>query len=84
MLSALQLSGRRSAAPSTSTPIVTSEPAPHRSDEVRFTYLLRGLEGVTYATPDPVLRLDRVRRIRPGEVSETLTVSSVLDANRAR
>ena len=47
---------------------------------VRFTYLLRGLEGVPYVTPDPSLRLDRGRRIRPGEVSETLTVTSVLDA----
>ena len=49
-------------------------------DDVRFTYLLRGLEGVTYETADPALRLDRVRRIRPGEVSETLTIGSVLDA----
>ncbi len=48
-------------------------------DEVRFTYLLRGLDGLAPVTADPALRLDRVRRIEPGRVSETLTVSSVLD-----
>lgn len=48
-------------------------------DRVRFTYLLRGLDRISYATPDPALRLDRTRTIRPGELSETLTIGSVLD-----
>ena len=62
---------------------VDGRPAEHIAtglglEETTFTYLLRHLEGLR--TADPALRLDRVRRIHPGEVSETLAFSSVLDS----
>ena len=78
MLSALQLrldDGRRPEHIHTDRDHADGTSTDTGSDEVRFTYLLRGLSNTP--TPDPVLRLDRVRRIRPGEVSERLTVSSV-------
>lgn len=45
--------------------------------EVRFDALLRGVDD---RWPDPKVRLERVRRVADGTVSETLTVRSHLDA----
>ena len=61
---------------------VDGEPAEHLAtatslDDVRFSYLLRGLDQLPVAA-DPALRLDRRRRVRPGLVDEKLTVTSVL------
>lgn len=43
-----------------------------------FTQLLRHLTRGLAATPDPAVRVDRVRRVRPGVVTEQLTISSRL------
>jgi hypothetical protein len=45
-----------------------------------FSGVLRHVGGDLAAGADPQVRLDRHRRVVPGTVAETLTVSSVLDA----
>ncbi len=49
------------------------------SGRVRFVSVLRHVRTDLATHPDPTLRLDRVRTVAPGEVAETLTLSSVLD-----
>ncbi len=46
----------------------------------RFTSLLRQVGADQVSTPDPRVRLDRVREVQPGLLTERLTISSVLDA----
>lgn len=43
-----------------------------------FTALLRHVGAEVSPTPDPQVRLDRIRRVEPGEVEERLRLSSVL------
>ena len=45
-----------------------------------FTSLLRQVGADQAGTPDPRVRLDRVREVQPGLLTERLTVSSLLDA----
>lgn len=49
------------------------------ADRVRFDALLRGVDD---PMPDPKVRLERVRRVADGSVSETVTVRSHLPAPR--
>ncbi|HEY5820891.1 MAG TPA: glycogen debranching N-terminal domain-containing protein, partial [Propionibacteriaceae bacterium] len=46
--------------------------------QATFTHLLRHIAPELATTPDPQLRLDRVRSVEPGSVEEWLTVSSLL------
>ena len=48
-------------------------------DGVVFTSLLRRLDAAHARTGDPHVRLDRVRRVGPGGLSEDLVVGSALD-----
>ncbi len=48
-------------------------------DEARFSTLLRDVGSDQAPTPDPQVRLDRIRTVRAGQVAETLTISSLLD-----
>ena len=45
-----------------------------------FTSLLRQVGADQVGTPDPPVRLDRIREVQPGLVTERLTVSSLLAA----
>lgn len=49
-----------------------------RGREATFSWLLRHVGTDLGAGPDPQVRLDRVRRVAPGEVEERLQLSSVL------
>ena len=45
---------------------------------VRFSHLLRHVAPDLTESPDPQVRLDRERRVRPGQVAETLIIGSLL------
>ena len=45
---------------------------------VRFSHLLRHVAPLLTDTADPEVRLDRERRVRPGQVAETLIITSLL------
>ena len=74
VLSALQLSVDDVAPEHIATRLV---PATSAGDGVVFSYVLRQLAVDLPGQPDPQLRLDRERRVQPGRLSETLTVTSV-------
>ena len=44
----------------------------------RFSHLLRHVAPLLTETADPEVRLDRERRVRPGQVAETMVISSLL------
>jgi hypothetical protein len=46
---------------------------------LRFTTLLRHVGVDLVGTPDPRVRMDRRRTVRPGEVAEEITIGSLLD-----
>ena len=65
--------------------LVDGQPGEHIATELlggraSFTSLLRQVGADQVSTPDPRVRLDRVREVQPGLVTERLTISSVLDA----
>lgn len=62
----------------TVTPGSTS-PRPRRGPEATFTTLLRHVGAELARTRDPQVRLDRVRRVQPGTVTDEMIVSSRLD-----
>jgi glycogen debranching enzyme len=55
-----------------------ARPADENGDGLVFTYLARDLADGHFADPSPV-RLDVERRLAPGRLTETMTVSSWLD-----
>ena len=66
--------------------LVDGRPGEHIATELsgtvaRFTTLLRHVGADQVSTPDPRVRLDRRRTVRPGEVAEAIMVSSLLDAD---
>jgi glycogen debranching enzyme len=70
---------------SRATVTVDGRPGEHiatrvRGREATFTWLLRHVGADLGGTSDPQVRLDRVRRVEPGEVAERLQLSSVLTA----
>ena len=65
--------------------LVEGQPGEHIATDVaggraRFTSLLRQVGADQVGTPDPRVRLYRVREVHPGLVTENLTISSLLDA----
>ena len=55
-----------------------SGPAEDGGDGLVFTYLLRGVAGGRSADPSTPVRLDVERRLAPGRLTETLTLTSWL------
>ena len=69
---------------SRATVLVDGQPGEHIATEfssgwARFTSLLRQVGADQLSSPDPRVRLDRVRQVQPGRLTERLTVSSVLE-----
>lgn len=47
--------------------------------EATFTSLLRGVRPELADVPDPQVRLDRYRRLTPGQIKESMTITSLLN-----
>ena len=63
---------------SRATVLVDGQPGEHIADGVlsgwaRFTSLLRQVGADQLSSPDPRVRLDRVREVQPGSLAERLT-----------